>query len=86
MGCITKRSHPNGRITYRVHLKRHRKGHFSITFDDYDAACDWLKEHEQNFRENPDFYFKWRENLADEYRRKEVRVLNHILLPKLKGK
>lgn len=87
MGSISKRVYEKtGTVTYRVQLKRKRKGSFSITFDEYEAACDWLEANEKDFRENPDYYFKWRDSLINDHRRDKVRVKNHIITPKLIGK
>lgn len=86
MGSISKRTYDNGVVRYRVQLKKFGKGSISITFDDYDAACDWLDKHDAAFRENPEYYFEWREKLISECRRKQMKVLDHIVCPRLQGK
>lgn len=82
MGSIIKRVYPSGTITYRVQLSSYKKGSFSLTFDDYEAACDWLDKHEERFKKDPNFYFQWRLELIKKYRREDVKVLNNILKPK----
>lgn len=84
MGSVTKRVYESGTVRYRVQLKKNQKGSFSITFDDYEAACDWLEEHEPKFRADPEKYFKWRDSLANKYRRQKQRIVDHIVLPRLK--
>ncbi len=87
MGSISKRVwEPTGTITYRVQLKRKGMGSLSLTFDDYEAACGWLETNEKEFREDPEYYFEWRDSLLAEFRRKKVKVLDHIIFPKLRGK
>lgn len=87
MGSISKRVYEKtGTITYRVQLKRKGMGSLSITFDDYEAACDWLQANEKDFREDPEYYFEWRESLINEHRRDKIKVKNNIITPKMIGK
>lgn len=87
MGSISKRVYEKtGTIRYRVQLKKKGSGSLSITFDEYESACDWLDKHDKAFREDPEYYFAWRESLLNEYRRGKIKVKDHIILPRLQGK
>lgn len=87
MGSISKRIYEKtGTVRYRVQLKKNGRGSLSITFDDYEAACDWLQANEKDFREDPEYYFEWRDSLINEYRRDKVKVKDHIVFPLLKSR
>lgn len=79
---ISKREGKSG-TRYRVTCRS--KGHplFSLTFDDYEAACHFIEEKEGEFTKNPEKFFAWRAALRAEMRRKGVKVQNHIRAPRL---
>lgn len=59
MGSIQERKCLHG-SSFRVRLRRQHYQEFTITFDDYETACDWLMKNEQKFYENPEKYFNWK--------------------------
>lgn len=86
MASLTERKHSSGRVTWRVVLRRKGIRTFSLTFDDIDTACDWIEKNEQLFYQNPDKYFKWRDEQVYSMQRKREYVRNHIVRPKPRGR
>lgn len=83
MAGITERKHPSGRVTFKVTLRKKGSPVFIITFDDLDEAVDWVEKNEKLYHENPDKYFKWREEIYYKMHRGRQRSYNHILRPKM---
>ena len=79
---ITKRATKSG-MNFRVRYRSKNIPMFSITFDDYDAACRFIEEKEGEFTQNPEKFFIWRATLRTEMRRKGIKVENNIIAPRL---
>ena len=53
MATIDERLHKSGRVTYRVRLRKRGHRPFSITFDYREEAVQFVRDYEDNYRENP---------------------------------
>jgi len=56
MASITKRKYKNGRIIYRIRIRKTGYPFLHVTFEDYDEALEWILEHEPKFLEDPQKY------------------------------
>ena len=73
MGSIAIRKHASGTETYRVFLTKKGYKRFTLSFKNYDEACQWLEENELEFVKDPNRFYKWKE---DEYLRIRREKLN----------
>jgi hypothetical protein len=67
---------------YRVKFRIKGLKFFCLTFDDYDAACEWAKKHEKSYLIDPEYYHAWKIELFLKMQKKKLMVLNHITRPK----
>lgn len=57
MATIDERLYPNGRVTYRVRLRKKGFPTFSITFDSREKAVQFVRDYEDKYRETPGVIF-----------------------------
>lgn len=82
MASVYKRVYESGTVVFRVILRKKGLKSFSLTFDDWDVACKWVIENEEEYYKDPQDYANW---LKEEYRlmrQMKVRVRNNILRAK----
>ncbi len=84
MAAIWERKHESGRSTFRIRFKKKGIPEFSLTFDDWDVACEWVERNELSFYADPDKFFKWREENEIQMRRDRVKSKSNILRRKFK--
>ncbi len=84
MASIRARKLTSGEMNWRIRIEAEKYPYFGLTFDDYEAACDWLKEHEQKYYENPEKYILWRMELLHMMRKKRLQVKDHIVRPRIR--
>lgn len=78
MSSVFERKHPSGRVSIRVLLRRKGYPSFSLSFDNWDSACDWVEENEEKYFQNPERYHKWRNQHDNISRRKKKNVFENI--------
>lgn len=84
MATIIERERKNGEKTWKVAIRRENKPHFYLTFDDLQAACEWVENNEKKYILDPDSYFAWREDFMNLMIRKQVKSWKHIVRAKPK--
>jgi hypothetical protein len=82
MASIYERKYPSGRTTYRMVFTPKGLPRFSITFDEWESAADFAETHEKKYRENPEYYFQWREQNYYTMRKNGHRISHGIILSK----
>ncbi len=82
MAAINERKYPSGRIVYRVIVNYKDIPRFTLTFDDYDAAVDWVEKHEDEYLMNPEKYMKDQDDMFLMMRRNKLLVYKHIVRSK----
>ena len=85
MGSIISIVRVAGNEVYRIRLKRKDSEVFSLSFNDYGRACDWIEQNEKKFFETPEVYFQWRADLVRLMRRNREKVHDGIIRPKLRS-
>jgi hypothetical protein len=84
MATILERVRKNGESTWKVAIRRECRPHFYLTFDNFDAACDWVEKNEKKYILNPEEYFAWRDDLMNLMIRKQVKSWKHVVRAKPK--
>jgi hypothetical protein len=79
MGGIDTRVLKNGVIRYRVRIRHKGLPFFSMTFDDYGAACEWLESLESEYALYWEVCHKNKASLMKEMRRNQLKVHQHIV-------
>lgn len=82
MATIYERKYSNGRTVYRATLRRRHFPTFCLTFDDWKEACDWVEKNELLYYEDPEKYFKWRDETNKVMRRERLMSYQHIIRSK----
>lgn len=82
MASICVRNYVNGKESVRVVLRKKGYPTFSISFDDWKSACDWVKINEIKYYQNPLWYFEWRIDLFYKMKKEKKTALDHIIRPK----
>ena len=59
MATILERETASGQKRYRVQLRRKGVPSLNLTFDTKEAASDWIRDHEMQYLDNPEFYQHW---------------------------
>ena len=84
MACITERQRKDGTSAYRVRFRVRGVPEFTLTFDDWDEACDWVEKNELEFVKDPDKFFKWREENYRVMRRERQYIRSHVIRSKIR--
>ena len=80
---------PSGERVIRMVIRRKGVPSFCLTFDYWEDACNWAKQHEEEYIKDPEKFRKWR----DEYnwdrrmgigRSKELMKWRRIMKPQNK--
>jgi hypothetical protein len=79
MAGIRERKNKNGKSTFQVRLRIRKTPTFTINFDKWVDACNWVEKHENLFVENPESYFKWRESIYKTMRQNKQEVNESII-------
>jgi len=79
MATIFERKYNSGTIIVRVMLRKKGSPPFCLSFQDWDAACDWLENNEEKFYKDPAKYFLWREKENEKMRRNRLKVYQGMI-------
>lgn len=70
MATIIERETQTGDKRFRVQIRRKGLPRFSLTFNTVEEAKDWIKHHEKQYIEYPDYYHHWAQNNRLNWKRK----------------
>ncbi len=82
MASIDKRILKDGTPYYRINIRVKGCPSFSLTFQEREAACDWIETHEYEFIKNPKKYLDWKKNEYNRMKRAGIKRLDGLFCPK----
>ena len=85
MGSICKRVYNSGTVAYRIRIRAPNYPHFSLTFDDYDKACEFLDDFEAEFMKDPQRFFDWRDKQYRQMRKDGVYSVAGLIRGRIKA-
>lgn len=86
MASIYEVKYKSGKIVTRVQFRSSTAPSFSLNFDDWEAACEWVEANEEKYYLNPSHYLHWKRKINLKMKKENKEIYLHMYRSKVKRK